>query len=73
MKNEKQITRTITIYRGEEVKANFETMTFDLIPFEVYEENALPDKYKNLTEEEVLYTMSVSDFVKYGKKAQKDA
>ena len=73
MKNlEKQITRTISIYRGEEVKANFETMTFDLVPFEVYEENAIPANVKNLTEEEVVFTMNISDFVKYGKKVEKN-
>ena len=71
MKTEKQITRTITIITGNEVKPNFTTMSFDLIPFTVFDEKDIPENVQAVQREEVLYTISVSDFIKYGNRVEK--
>lgn len=71
MKTEKQITRTITIITGNEIKPNFATMSFDLIPFTVFDEKDIPENVQDVQQENALYTISVGDFIKYGKKVEK--
>lgn len=71
MKNEKQITRTITIITGKEVVADFKAMKFNLIPFTVYDEKDIPENAQDVVEDEALYTMPISDFIRYGKKVDK--
>lgn len=66
----KKITRTISIFTGEEVKANFETLTFEETPFTVYDESDIPENTKNVNRKDVLYAVSVEDFLKVAKVAK---
>ena len=63
----KKITRTITVYSGVEVKANFKTRTFEEKPFSVYDESDIPENAQDVHTTETLYEVSVEDFLKVAK------
>ena len=63
----KKITRTITLYSGVEVKANFKTRTFEEKPFFVYDESDLPENAQDVKISETLYEVSVEDFLRVAK------
>lgn len=67
MKQEKQITRTITTYTGNEIVADYETMTFKAVPFAVYDEADIPANARDVSKFEAVYAMSISDFITHGK------
>ena len=54
-----KITRTITVFSGKEVKADFATRTFVEIPFEVYDKKDIPEIALVVKEESRLYVVSV--------------
>ena len=66
----KKITRTISIFTGEEVKANFDTLTFEKKPFTVYDESDIPENAKNVNRKDILYSVTVEDFLKVAKVAK---
>lgn len=66
----KKITRTISIFTGEEVTANFDTLTFEKKPFTVYDESDIPENAKNVNRKDILYTVTVDDFLKVAKVAK---
>ena len=63
----KKITRTITVYTGVEVKANFKTRTFEEKSFSVYDESDIPENAQDIQTAETLYEVSVEDFLKVAK------
>ena len=63
----KKITRTITVYTGVEVKANFKTRTFEETPFSVYDESDIPENAQEVQTSETLYEVSVEDFLRVAK------
>ena len=63
----KKITRTITVYSGVEVKANFKTRTFEEKPFSVYDESDIPENAQDIQTTETLYEVSVEDFLRVAK------
>ena len=63
----KKISRTITVYTGVEVKANFKERTFEEKPFSVYDESDIPENAQDVQTSETLYEVSVEDFLKVAK------
>ena len=66
----KKITRTITLYSGIAVKADFVKRTFSEEPFIVYDKADIPENAQNVKEENRLYVISVSDFMKNARLAR---
>ena len=63
----KKITRTITVYSGVEVKADFKARKFEEIPFCVYDESEIPVNAQDVQTSDTLYEISVEDFLKLAK------
>lgn len=66
----KKITRTITTYSGIAVKADFVNRVFTEEPFTVYDKSDIPENAQNVKEENRLYVISVSDFMKSARLAK---
>lgn len=66
----KKITRTVTVITGIAVKADFVNRTFSEEPFTVYDKSDIPENAQNVKEENKLYIISVSDFMKYARLAK---
>ena len=60
----KKITRTIEIFSGIAVTANFKTRTFEEKPFTVYDESDIPENAQNVKREQKLFVISVEDFMR---------
>ena len=69
---DKYITRTITWYEGVELKANYQTMTFEEKPMVWYDELDIPkERVKNVKKYEKLLRMKLSDFIKNAEEIEK--
>ena len=69
---DKYITRTITWYEGIELKANYQTMTFEEKPMVWYDELDIPkERVKNVKKYEKLLRMKLSDFIKNAEEIEK--
>lgn len=71
----KKITRTITVYTGVAVKADFINRVFTEEPFIVYDKSDIPENAQNIKEDNRLYVISVVDFMKnacLAKEGEKD-
>ena len=66
----KKITRTITVYTGVAVKADFVKRVFTEEPFTVYDKCDIPENSQNVKEENKLYVISVEDFMKNARLAK---
>lgn len=66
----KKITRTVTVISGIAVKADFVNRTFSEEPFTVYDKADIPANAQNIKEENRLYVISVSDFMKHARLAK---
>ncbi len=65
-----KITRTVSVFTGVEVVADFVTRTFTEKPFEVYDKKDIPQNAMNVKEENRLYVVSVVDFMKVARLAR---
>ena len=66
----KKITRTITVYTGIAVKADFINRVFTEEPFTVYDKSDIPENSQNVKEDNRLYVISVDDFMKNARLAK---
>ena len=66
----KKITRTVTVYSGVAVKADFVNRVFIEEPFTVYDKGDIPENAQNVKEDNRLYVISVEDFMKSARLAK---